>query len=61
MLCFIGESFDWLKALSPSKRAISFLIKGKLNPKKVIIFSFYWNEQCGERKTVALNYNKHLS
>ena len=40
ILCFLGESFGWLKALSPSKRAISFLIEGKPNSNKVTNFHF---------------------
>ena len=40
ILCFIGKSFGGLKAISPSKRAMSFLIEGKLNPKKVTNFRF---------------------
>ena len=48
ILCFIGKSFGWLKVLSPSKRVISFLIEGKLNPKKVANFHFAGMKSVGK-------------
>ena len=54
ILCFIGESFGWLKALSSSKRAISFLMEGKLNPNKVTNFHFT-GMTAWENKNVVIN------
>ena len=45
---FLGLSFGWLKALSPSKRAISFLVEGKLNPKKGTNFQFTGMNSAGK-------------
>ena len=48
ILCFIGESFGWLKGFSPSRRANLFSIKGKLNPKKVTNFHFNGMNSVGK-------------
>ena len=54
ILCFIGKSFGRLKALAPSNRAISFLIEGKLNPKKVTNFHFTGMNSVGKEKQLRL-------
>ena len=54
MLCFMGENFGWLEALSPSTRVISFLIKRKLNTKNDTIFHFSGMNSFGKQKQLRL-------